>query len=161
MSDRDGADPAAMLRELADTVRRIDNMRFLVGFKEKRRDELVEAVRAGIGRTDARVAFVDFDARRDPKTPIWCIRCQKDIKPGEDHLEIRLVLTSNGSWPNSLHPDDEALYDLGVLTVEGGEDRGRVPIGRDCARKHGREWCMARRATEPLIPNTMEKRKSE
>lgn len=77
-----------------------------------------------------RTKFLDFDARRDPKTDHWCCRCQKDIKPGQAHRMVHLV--DGGAFV--LHPDDEAIY-----TPDAG-DCGGHPIGSDCARKLGLEW---------------------
>jgi len=151
-------DAAAMLRELTDAVRRIDNMKFLMGFKERRRDELIPLVREAIGRDRIRTAFIDFDARRDPRTAHWCIMCQRDLDPATENREVRLILIDNRAQPHALHVEDEALFDLGVLQTDG-EDGGRVPIGRDCARRLGKDWHMARREPEPLIPMMMEKDK--
>lgn len=153
-------DPAAMIRELGGIVRRIDNMTFLMGFKERRRDELIPALREALGRDRVETKFIDFDARRDPKTPHWCIMCQRDLDPATENREVRLILIDNRSQPHALHVDDEALFDLGVLLTDG-EDGGRMPIGRDCARKLGKQWHMARREPEPLIPTSMEKEKSK
>ena len=151
-------DPTELLRELDDTVRRIGNMRYLMAFKERRRDELVETLRAALGRDTARTEFIDFDARRDPKTGYYCPMCQKDIQPDSDHVEVRLILIDNRAQPHALHADDELLVDLGVLRLPpGAEDEGRRPMGRDCARRMGKGWTMPRRDNATATRRTMGK----
>lgn len=90
--------------------------------------------------SDLRTKFIDYDARRNPKSNYYCIACQRDIKPGERH---RRVLTVNGE-PFAVHP----------------EDHSRVPtasadwhfIGISCARKLGLEWSLpAEVSTEPVV----------
>jgi hypothetical protein len=92
--------------------------------------------------------FIDFDARRDPKTDRWCIRCQKDLPSRMSARQLRALLI-NGA-PYSLHPEDEPGYDTGALPLPSAlqpgfeRDLGQCFIGSDCARAHGLEW------TKPL-----------
>lgn len=86
--------------------------------------------------SNLRTKFVDYDARRDPKTNHFCVACQKDLKPGVPYREVHLV---NGG-PFALHPEDEPKYES-----DSGE-MGMWPIGNDCARKLGLEWTHAPRA---------------
>lgn len=77
-----------------------------------------------------RTKFLDYDARRDPKTNRFCIRCQKDLKPG---TPSRMVHVINGG-SHILHPRDEAIY------VSDRGDMGGFEIGPECARIVGLEW---------------------
>lgn len=98
----------------------------------------------------ARLKFIDFDARRDPRTDHWCIRCQKDIAPDQPHATVRCLVIDGA--PYALHPDDEAAYDRGetaafTTSIDAQDvpmkiesDLGHVPMGLDCVRRHGREW---------------------
>lgn len=88
----------------------------------------------------ARLKFINFDARRDPKTSRWCIQCQKDLKPSAHTRTVRVIEIGGG--PYSLHPDDEVRYDSGALLIEGHDlrDLGQCLMGLDCARSHGMEW---------------------
>ncbi|TXH08620.1 MAG: hypothetical protein E6R03_17890 [Hyphomicrobiaceae bacterium] len=80
-----------------------------------------------------RTKFIDYDARREPKTDFWCICCQKDIKPGAAHRLVKIV-----DFPDAIHPDD---YDRAIS--QHGTDVVTHPIGMDCARKLGLEWTVA------------------
>lgn len=75
-----------------------------------------------------RTKFIDPDFRREPKTQLWCCRCQKDIRGA-----YRVVHLVNGG-AFALHPGDEGKY-----AADSG-DLGAHPIGPDCARKIGIEW---------------------
>lgn len=77
-----------------------------------------------------RTKFLDYDARRTPHTDHFCIKCQKDIKPGQP---VRMVHLINGGI-DILHPDDEAKY-----MPDAGE-MGLHAVGSDCAQKIGLEW---------------------
>jgi hypothetical protein len=89
---------------------------------------------------DPRLKFIDFDARRDPKTERWCIMCQKDLKPGTKVRSIRVLDIDGG--PYSVHPDDEAALDgnSAFLARSNVRDLGQCLIGLDCAKRHGTEW---------------------
>ncbi len=69
-----------------------------------------------------RKKFLDFDARPEPKTDRWCVKCQRDVKPGRP---VRIVRVLNAQI---LHPDDAG---------EVGED---FLVGLNCAGKIGLEW---------------------
>lgn len=77
-----------------------------------------------------RKTFLDYDARREPKTSHFCVRCQKDLKLGAPYRTVHLV--DGGALV--LHPDDEAAY------IPDREDRGFYAIGMDCARILGLAW---------------------
>ncbi|RJO72839.1 MAG: hypothetical protein C4523_02390 [Myxococcales bacterium] len=77
-----------------------------------------------------RTKFLDFNARHQPKTNIFCCRCQRDIRPGTPYRMVHLI----GGGAYVLHPADEANY-----KPDAG-DCGAHPIGPDCARKLGLGW---------------------
>ncbi len=51
-----------------------------------------------------RLKFIDFDARRDPKTERWCIMCQRDLKRGSGYRYVNVV-----EFMQAVHPDDYSL----------------------------------------------------
>ena len=69
--------------------------------------------------------FLDYDARRKPKTEHFCVKCQRDLKPGQP---FRIVNIHEGAYV--IHPDGPQL----------DRDAGEWPIGMDCARSIGLEW---------------------
>lgn len=79
---------------------------------------------------DIRKKFLDYNARREPKTPFFCCMCQKDIKNAKTARFIHLI--DGGSMV--LHPSDEDKY------VPDGGDCGLQMIGSDCAKKLGLDW---------------------
>lgn len=82
-----------------------------------------------------RTKFIDFDARREPKTERFCTCCQRDIKPG---AKVRWVHQVNGG-PFALHPADEAAFAAAGIDAQRG-DMYFFIIGMECARKLGLEW---------------------
>lgn len=76
-----------------------------------------------------RTKFIDFDARRLPKTDHWCVCCQRDLKVGTEYRAVKLL---NDEEPFAIHPDDH-----------GPLPRKLWPIGMDCARRLGMEWTVA------------------
>lgn len=86
-----------------------------------------------------RTQFIDPDYRRDPKTNLFCCRCQKDIKPGSKYRFVHLV----HDGVSALHPGDYDAYAEASKVQPGGQfkdDRGGWPIGIDCAKQLGLEW---------------------
>lgn len=79
-----------------------------------------------------RTKFIDFDARRDPKTATYCVCCQKDIKADQKH---RLVYV--GDSMHAIHPDDVEAY---RATLTKQINLGPWPMGLTCAKKLGLEW---------------------
>lgn len=71
-----------------------------------------------------RTVELDYDARREPKTKRFCIKCQKDIGP---YQPARIIRTVPGE-PLMVHPDDALPTDETWL------------VGLDCARKIGMEY---------------------
>lgn len=51
-----------------------------------------------------RTKFIEFDARRDPKTDFFCVACQKDMDRAKP---VRAVHMVDGGY-HALHPADEA-----------------------------------------------------
>lgn len=80
-----------------------------------------------------RTKFLDYDARREPKTDRYCVRCQKDLKKGAEFRQIHLV--DGGAM--ILHPEDEAIY------MSDAGDLGTHLLGMECARIIGMEWSKA------------------
>lgn len=80
--------------------------------------------------TAPRTKFLDYDARRTPKTDFCCVMCQRDLDPAD--RKVRWVHIVDEVLV--LHPADEALY------TPDAQDRGAFPIGPECAKKIGIEW---------------------
>ena len=78
-----------------------------------------------------RKEFIDYDARREPRTKRFCVRCQKDLD--SDKLVRRVYVTGD---MEAIHPDDFGRY----LPSDG--DFGWLLIGNDCARILGMEWTL-------------------
>lgn len=90
----------------------------------------------GCGLPPYRTTFIDYDARREPKTDRFCVRCQKDIKTGSPARVVHFV---DGNVM-ALHPEDEALY---AQVVNKSGDGGMWLLGMDCARIVGLEWSVS------------------
>ena len=71
-----------------------------------------------------RAVFLDHDARREPKTDRFCIKCQKDIKQDQPARVVMLRVSDM----YVLHPDDAT------------DDCERYLVGLDCAKKIGLEF---------------------
>lgn len=80
--------------------------------------------------TEPRTIFLDYDARHEPKTNRFCVKCQKDIK----RLSPARIVRVNGAVV--IHPQD---VEPGI-----GED---FLVGMDCARKLGLQWSRSERTT--------------
>lgn len=74
-----------------------------------------------------RTQFLDYDARRRPRTNFSCVKCQKDLKPGQKYRRVQMV----SGEPFVIHPEDTALVK--------NETEWHF-IGHDCARRLGLEW---------------------
>lgn len=81
-----------------------------------------------------RKIFLDYDARREPKTTRYCIKCQRDIKLGQP---ARVVQVAPGFPPYVLHPED------------AGSAGERHLVGMDCAKRIGLEFSVP----EALAPS--------
>jgi hypothetical protein len=73
-------------------------------------------------KSQIRKEFIDYDARRKPRTKRFCVKCQKDLDPAK---LVRRVY---------VHPDDIGRYQ------PSDGDLGWWLIGNDCARILGMEW---------------------
>lgn len=71
-----------------------------------------------------RTTFLDYDARREPKTVRYCCKCQKDILPNQVARVVMLRLSDM----HVVHPDDAT-----------GECELHL-VGLDCAKKIGLEF---------------------
>jgi hypothetical protein len=84
-----------------------------------------------------RKKFIDYDARRKPRTRRYCGRCQKDIDPGKPTR--RVYVTGD---MEAVHPEDLGSY------VRSDSDFGWLLIGNECARILGIEWTLPEVAGE-------------
>ena len=73
---------------------------------------------------DVRKKFLDYDSRKSPKTNIYCVKCQKDLK----NNNFRWIYLIEDCFV--VHPDD-------IKKSNNGEF---YRIGNDCAKKLGLEW---------------------
>lgn len=88
-----------------------------------------------------RTKWMDPDFRRDPKTSHFCVLCQRDLKPGQKHAEVRWELDR---W-EAIHPED---WDKAEAEVRAARPEYAHPehlierglIGMDCAKRLGLEW---------------------
>lgn len=71
-----------------------------------------------------RTTFLDFDARRDPKTERFCSHCQRDLSPTTRARVIRMV----PGEPFIVHPADAVAGDAFGL------------LGPKCQRYYGSSW---------------------
>jgi hypothetical protein len=80
-----------------------------------------------------RTKYIDLDNRKrqEPETKYFCVRCGKELKPGQPYREVHCV--DGGMF--ALHPDDESVF-----PKNDPGDMGCWSLGMDCARKLGLEW---------------------
>jgi hypothetical protein len=83
-----------------------------------------------------RKEFIDYDARRKPRSVRFCVKCQKDLDP----KPVRRVYVTADMV--AVHPDDFRQY------VPTAGDFGWLLIGNDCARILGTEWTLPEVAGE-------------
>lgn len=91
-----------------------------------------------------RTADLDPDYRRDPKTDVWCHRCQKDLKPSQPRRWVAYELDTF----DVIHPEDfdKARADIAVRRAAyHGNPILIGPVGTDCARIIGREFTFSER----------------
>jgi hypothetical protein len=100
---------------------------------------LCAAVRGKLAEQENRIRkeFIDYDARRKPRTRRYCVRCQKDIDPGKPTRKVYVSCDME-----AIHLDDLGRY----VPSEG--DCGWLLIGNDCARILGIEWTLPELAGE-------------
>jgi len=79
--------------------------------------------------------FIDYDARRKPRTKRFCVKCQKDLDTSKP---VRRVYVTGDM--EAIHPDDFGRY----LHSDG--DFRWLLIGNDCARILGMEWTLPENA---------------
>lgn len=72
---------------------------------------------------------LDFDARREPQTDRFCIKCQRDLRTLSGARMIHLV-----GFAEALHPESETEF-IGQV-----EDQGWWLVGPECVRMIGIEW---------------------
>ena len=81
-----------------------------------------------------RTRWMDPDFRRDPKTAQHCVICQRDLKPGQNHREVRW---EQDRW-EAIHPEDWDRAAQAPHSRDHAIESGL--IGLDCARRLGLEW---------------------
>jgi len=93
-----------------------------------------------------RVANLDPDYRRDPKTADYCERCQRDLAPGQPRRWIAYELDTH----DVIHPEDFAGA---VVEIRARRTHSAPvvigPVGLDCARRIGLAFTWPER---PEIP---------
>jgi hypothetical protein len=87
-----------------------------------------------MGDAPYRTTNIDQDTRKQPKTDRFCVRCQRDIRPGTAARVVHLV----DGGPFALHPGDEDKY-----PPNSPGDLGAWLVGPDCAETIGLEWTRA------------------
>lgn len=85
-----------------------------------------------------RKTYMDADYRRDPKTNLYCIMCQRDLKPGQPH---RMVCHELDRY-DAIHADD---WEVAAKEISGRRAKHLdavcyQPIGMDCAKRLGLEF---------------------
>lgn len=85
-----------------------------------------------------RTAQLDADNRKNPNTDHFCVRCHKDIKPGQP---VRWVRPTDWSFAQVMHADD--VTPEIIAATERGEYPGAFMVGTDCAKKIGLEYTSA------------------
>lgn len=83
--------------------------------------------------------FLDYDARRSPRTSRFCCMCQRDLELGSEVREVRLQDTE----PFVIHPTDPAW-----------QSGSRNLVGADCANRLGLEWSVSVSTDETTGLNT-------
>lgn len=78
---------------------------------------------------EIRTQWIDYEARRDPKTKFHCCMCQKDLNPSK---RFRHVYVDGQMF--AIHPED-----LAKRPAEP-DDFGWLFMGNDCAKRFGIEW---------------------
>jgi len=84
------------------------------------------------------VTFLDYDARREPKTECYCVKCQRDIKDPANSFWVKLVEVDSAG-PYVLHPQS---------VMGEAKDLGFFRIGADCAKQVGMQWVTKERPEE-------------
>lgn len=79
-----------------------------------------------------RTKALDPDFRRDPKTPVFCALCQKDIK-GDPRFFAHMI---HGCF-EAVHPEDREIANR---EVPEHENFGLLPVGPDCAKIIGMDF---------------------
>ena len=71
----------------------------------------------------------DPDYRKSPKTEVFCVRCNRDLKPSQQMRWIHMI-----SEEMLIHPED-----LQKVSIGDGWPIA-YPVGMDCAKIIGLEW---------------------
>ncbi len=81
-----------------------------------------------------RTKFIDYNARREPKTGHWCFMCQRDLKIGQPYRLVSVVDGCLAVHPDGPQPSMDNLF-------------GVFALGMECAKKLGLEWSRSAQAT--------------
>lgn len=76
---------------------------------------------------EIRTQYLDPDYRKDPKTELFCCRCQRDLNPDRKYYYV--FLGENGY--EATHPEDAHLAKNPI---------GWCPIGPECVKHLDKEW---------------------
>jgi len=88
-----------------------------------------------------RTKFVDYDARRNPRTDRHCCMCQRDLRPGQAHRHVYLLADLLALHPGDFDKREPLASDLGWHLM-----------GMDCARKFGMDWTAGHAGFGPTSP---------
>lgn len=84
-----------------------------------------------------RTTFTDPHYHRRPKTLFFCVRCQKDLKPGQPHRFIAYELDTQ----EAVHGEDWEIARTEITARRKHREPFVVsPVGVDCARRIGLEF---------------------
>lgn len=76
---------------------------------------------------------LDPDNRPNPRTDLYCVRCNRDLKPTAKRFCVHVV----AGGAQVLHPEDEEAW---LQAGPHDDDLGVLHIGRCCAKTLGMEW---------------------
>ncbi len=133
------AEVGDMIRTLAETRRRIDNMRHILAEKEDLRDRTIEAIRRTLGRMVVETAPVTLcEHRKDART---CAISGRTIAARTPAATIRLV--SREGEIRMMAAGDALLFDHEALDLPNGwSDAGSRLVSSATAAKLGAGWTL-------------------
>lgn len=134
----EGEAMAALVAGIIAVDRRIDNMRYLLGFQEAKRARTVAAAHALRGEGPLRTLTPDPTPAADVADGC-CTLCGRKAPRKGFGAWMRLWWTGAGTL--IVHVEDATLIDVGVVAApEAGTDMGTHPVCGPCARRAGPEY---------------------